>query len=790
MSDFYTLISQISKTAPLKAQISHIQDILLAIQTFSLPSAVTTVDSQVVYRGQSMSFDADSTGWMKVGMILQIGSVVGGSFRGIFGEVTEVTGLSFTVTVRELSNITATEVLQSGVTIGIGAVNGVRTASAEATVSRWIRLKSGGSWTPTATSAVITARFWVSDKEVGTRSITVNFNNGVLSTTASGLENGIGINVVSQNGPIFTVRFTLMDSVGGFALNSVEKTIDALDFSIADGATGPTGVPGYANVYGLWDTFFVHPANAGYQSIVYRGTSWYVTKDPDASLGPLEGPPSDNSAENTWWEKVAIWKNVATSLMSGARFKIGPNTEHYLEVTDKKVEVSGIISPRPGSNIPSQYVDAELMPPIPYPAPGTFDSVSIVVPAPSTGARIYYNLDNSGIPDSGDTLYNPNFLKETHDFDETIWVKTAGTIVTDAAKAPDPSKTAYKAIGGATRLQFYQELQNNEAGNFITRGNYWTGSIYVKATSADITEVSIGLQEYDGTTYRAATWKNYKISSTDWTRIPITHKVTQGSDDVDRLRLEIICLESNSTLDEGLFIAMSQLQFGRFMSVYQENDTARAGLVAMPGTAATHFRAVAIKFGESSFESDSIYTTTAAGPTDAVSKPFVSPVPGPYEASEFPLSVEIFCNTSGATIHYTTDGSTPTTGSTVYSGPIALADFGTVKALAVKAGRADSEIMVATYTQPNGQKYTVATPTADPVAGGYETGDFPLSVELACATAGATIYYTTDGSDPTIYSTQYSSAINVEDGDIIKAIAVRDGWNDSEVLNAYYYDAS
>ena len=152
------------------------------------------------------------------------------------------------------------------------------------------------------------------------------------------------------------------------------------------------------------------------------------------------------------------------------------------------------------------------------------------------------------------------------------------------------------------------------------------------------------------------------------------------------------------------------------------------------------------------------------------------------------MSIELFTATPSATIYYTTDGSTPTTGSTLYSGPITLSGYGTVKAIAVLGGRPDSEVLTAAYIQPSGQIYTVETPEASPVGGGYPTANFPLTVSLSTGTPNSSIYYTTDGSEPSIDSTLYTVPITgVADTDIIRAIAVREGWNDSEILDSTYY---
>ena len=57
-----------------------------------------------------------------------------------------------------------------------------------------------------------------------------------------------------------------------------------------------------------------------------------------------------------------------------------------------------------------------------------------------------------------------------------------------------------------------------------------------------------------------------------------------------------------------------------------------------------------------------------------------------------------------------------------------------------------------------------------------EAGTFynPQSVELSCATEGATIYYTLDGSEPNANSSVYSGAIQVSETTTIKAIAIKD----------------
>ncbi|MBE0466980.1 MAG: S-layer homology domain-containing protein, partial [Candidatus Desulforudis sp.] len=78
---------------------------------------------------------------------------------------------------------------------------------------------------------------------------------------------------------------------------------------------------------------------------------------------------------------------------------------------------------------------------------------------------------------------------------------------------------------------------------------------------------------------------------------------------------------------------------------------------------------------------------------------------------------------------------------------------------------------------------TVETPTADPSAGAVRRG---TSVELSTSTEDATIYYTTDGTEPTTASDEYSEPITVNSAMTIKAFAVKPGMIDSAVATFKY----
>ena len=139
--------------------------------------------------------------------------------------------------------------------------------------------------------------------------------------------------------------------------------------------------------------------------------------------------------------------------------------------------------------------------------------------------------------------------------------------------------------------------------------------------------------------------------------------------------------------------------------------------------------------------------------------------------------VTISCATEGAKIYYTKDGSNPTVSSSEYTTAISVTEAVTLKAIAVKSGMNDSAVASVSYT------IKVATPAFSVASGAVDSG---TEVTISCATEGAKIYYTKDGSEPTAASTEYKAAISVTPPMTLKAIAVKDGMNDSAVASASY----
>ncbi len=89
--------------------------------------------------------------------------------------------------------------------------------------------------------------------------------------------------------------------------------------------------------------------------------------------------------------------------------------------------------------------------------------------------------------------------------------------------------------------------------------------------------------------------------------------------------------------------------------------------------------------------------------------------------------------------------------------------------------------IIITYTGGVQPKEVVAIPTITPATGNYYT---PQTVSIGTETTGATIHYTTDGSEPTVLSPVYSASFVVDSTTTVKAIAVAEGKDNSAVATS------
>lgn len=155
-------------------------------------------------------------------------------------------------------------------------------------------------------------------------------------------------------------------------------------------------------------------------------------------------------------------------------------------------------------------------------------------------------------------------------------------------------------------------------------------------------------------------------------------------------------------------------------------------------------------------------------------KPVLSLTPGSYSNSQV---LKIDSSNDNTLVLYTLDGSDPLENGIVYSSPVSLNENASVKAIEAKDGWKASAITSGEY------KFKVSPVIIDLNPGTYYAEQ---NVKLATDTDDADIYYTLDGADPSVSSLRYSGNIEIKESSCLKAIAIKNGYDNSSIASADY----
>jgi len=159
-----------------------------------------------------------------------------------------------------------------------------------------------------------------------------------------------------------------------------------------------------------------------------------------------------------------------------------------------------------------------------------------------------------------------------------------------------------------------------------------------------------------------------------------------------------------------------------------------------------------------------------------VSTPAISPVGGTYTKT---FNATIDAHPSDAKIMYTIDGSDPTLeNGLTYNGAIQVSGPMTLKARAYRDGWTSSVTACAIFTLKAADPVFVTTPGAYSVK--------PLSITMNAPSNGSLIRYTIDGSDPRVSGITYNGPIVIDSSATVKAIAIHEGWADSNIVSGDY----
>jgi hypothetical protein len=147
----------------------------------------------------------------------------------------------------------------------------------------------------------------------------------------------------------------------------------------------------------------------------------------------------------------------------------------------------------------------------------------------------------------------------------------------------------------------------------------------------------------------------------------------------------------------------------------------------------------------------SLFSNGVPTPPSQVAGPVFTPSSG----ANVPTNVALSCATPGATIYYTQDGSLPTQGSTLYTGPIYVASASTIRAVAFTNGWTPSVVGVAYYGSPSAPANAQVTRSVD-----TSSPSAPVVTFNVTPGAGASCVAVTESLPPGVAATSVTAGGN------------------------------
>ena len=322
---------------------------------------------------------------------------------------------------------------------------------------------------------------------------------------------------------------------------------------------------------------------------------------------------------------------------------------------------------------------------------------------------------------------------------------------------------------------------SSENGGMIKAyGNYITGSksLYVQSGYPS------GVAESSAITNTAAqSFDCYVVSSPSQT-VPSSYKTVKGGTSYDNFDTNSSLMYSytaNNAQDvpsvvKGTYGA-GRLQHGSYQYTFSSSEDDNYAVIPALKSAVEGYKSGSYYVGVTSnmYFKSGVITDSAVSSDDqpVVEEPVVVEVAATPSISatansdETQFTVTITAE-SGATIYYTTNGSTPTTSSSKYSSALTITESCTVKALAVVSGKENSSVASKSITvkepvveEPVVEEPVVEVPVNVPVSVSSEVCSFTGSKPSSSFVTVSGNYSTSKGS-VTYAGTTYKTAVKME----------------------------
>jgi hypothetical protein len=186
--------------------------------------------------------------------------------------------------------------------------------------------------------------------------------------------------------------------------------------------------------------------------------------------------------------------------------------------------------------------------------------------------------------------------------------------------------------------------------------------------------------------------------------------------------------------------------------------------------------------------SQSAVASAAYTITPPAATPTFSVTPGTYTSTQ---TVSISDSTPGVTIFYTTNSTTPTTSSSIYSGPITVSSTETIEAIASGNGYSQSAVASAAYTI---NLPTMTHPTLTGVLPAYieaGSGAFTITIKGTEFTTDSKVYWESSALE-TQFVTDTKLSAQVPPSEIstpgVYAVTVRSSASNVSTSNQYQFE--
>jgi hypothetical protein len=487
-------------------------------------------------------------------------------------------------------------------------------------------------------------------------------------------------------------------------------------------------VPTIANgkVYAV-DTVTDSVTNAVYGELnVFALLSGVVTAQPpvfDPVAGRIATPASVKITDTT--AGAAIHYTTDGSLPTAVSpLYTGPITVNNNETITAIASAAGFLQSPPVASIYTST--SQVYNPLVAPIPGFYsNSVTVSIRDPFPNAPIYYTLDGS-IPTQSSKLYTGSFvIKPAVTSNITLNViALSPTGVTPVLRPSEVITEQYEIAGPACTMtrngSSPMQQQNDTRLEMTTGGDNQAGSAFYNLPV------------------------NVAAFQTDFS-FELSNPASQGF----TFTLQGNVLDAVGSDGGGLGYAGMKNSIALFFDFYQTNSIGVVvngatppvpGATPVEGVIAVPPSVINLSSGDTMLADVVFYSTTLAVTlTDTVT--------GISWATSFQL--DILTQTATGTVG----------GSSAYAGFTASTNA---------TGGSSQKILWWTYEAGAPATAETAIPVFSPVAGSFTT---PQKVTITDATAGAKIYYTTDGSQPTTSSSVYSGPIAVASTEKVQAIA-------------------